>query len=248
MRLILTFILTLSLLSSLGSLGCTKRPFLTSAKSGDEAYQECKALSEKGDHDKANECFEVLKSRFGGSSAAYAADLEIGDNYFRKGEYLLAAETFLAFVKLYPTHEKAGYAYYRIGLCYLKESPKAIDRDQQYLQSAIQYLEVAIDRTSGDLKDLAREKWIEARMRIAKRHLYIGRFYYRTGEYIAAIPRFQEVLKNYAGLGLDEKALYLLGDSYRRLSEQERALEILSVFDQHFPNSPYRKRLAGKIE
>jgi outer membrane protein assembly factor BamD len=221
---------------------------LTSAKSGDEAYQECRALGEKENYEKAIECFELLKSRFTGSHAAYEADLEIGDNYFRKGEYLLAAETYLAFAKLHPTHERVGYAYYKTGLSYLKESPKAIDRDQQYLNSAIQYLELAVQMTSGDIREVAREKLMEARSRIAKRHFYIGRFYYRTGEYIAAIPRFQEILIHYNGLGLDEKSLYLLGDSFRRISEKEKALEILSVFDQHFPTSPYRKRLAGRIE
>jgi outer membrane protein assembly factor BamD len=241
LRIILIFILIPSLLS------CTKKPFLTSAKSGDEAYQECHALSEKGNYEKANECLELLKSRFGGSGAATGADLEIGDNYFRKGEYLLAAETYLVFAKLHPTHEKAGYAYYRVGLCYLRESPKAVDRDQQYLHSAIQYLELGADMMSGDLREVAREKLVEARTRIAKRHFYIGRFYYRTGEYISAIPRFQEILTNYPGLGLDERSLYLLGDSFRHISEKEKALEILTVFDQHFPQSPYRKKLARQI-
>jgi outer membrane protein assembly factor BamD len=85
-------------------------------------------------------------------------------------------------------------------------------------------------------------------MRIAKRHFYIGRFYHKTGEYKAAIPRFQEILTNYTGLGLDEKSLYLMGESYERIKEKERALEILSVFEQHFPESRYRKKLASKLD
>lgn len=93
----------------------------------------------------------------------------------------------------------------------------------------------------------SREKWRGVREKIAKRHFYVGRFYYRTGEYLSAIPRFQEVVTNYSGLGLDERALYLLGDSYVRLSEKERALDILSVFEKHFPESSYRKKLAKRI-
>ncbi len=225
--------------------GCAKHEYLRSAQTGDDAYQECHALTEKGDRDEAIKCLELLKSRFGGTSASFEADLEIADNYFRKGEYLLASETYLAFVKLHPTHEKIGYAYYRIGLCYLKESPKAVDRDQEYLDDAIRYFEFAMNVPS--VKDVAKEKWREARTRVARRHFYIGRFYYRTHEYVSAIPRFNEVVTNYSGLGLDERALYLMGDSYRRLTEKERVLEILSVFDQHFPQSPYRKKLARKI-
>jgi len=235
-------------LALLALAACAKKPYLSSASSGEAAYEECRQLSEKKDYDRANECYEVLKSRFGGSGAAAEADLAIADNYFRKGEYLLASESYIAFTKLHPAHEKIGYAYYRIGLCYMKENPKAIDRDQKYLETAIQYFELALNRVSGDLREVVLEKWREARTRIARRHFYVGRFYHRTGEYIAALPRFQEIVTNYTGLGLDERALYMMGDSYVRLKERERALEILGVFEQHFPNSKYRKKLAGKLD
>lgn len=240
-------LLCISVFLALVGWGCGHRPYLSNSKSADEAYKECHRFSVAKDYEKANECFEVLKSRFGGSLAASEADVEIADNYFRKGDYLLAAETYIAFAKLHPTHEKVGYSYYRIGLCYLRENPKPIDRDQKYLATAIQYFELALPNVSGDLKDLVREKWTEARTRIARRHFYIGRFYYKTGEYWAAIPRFQEVVTNYSGLGLDEKSLFFMGNSFLHLSEKERALEVLGVFEQHFPNSRYRKHLASDI-
>lgn len=235
------------ILGSLFLTSCAKEPLLGSAKTGEEAYKSCHKLTSKKDHEEAIQCFELLKARFPGSRSAFEADLEIGDNYFRQGEYLLAIESYQAFARLHPTHEKIGYANYRIGLSYLKESPKAYDRDQQYLDDSLHYLEMAVNDPDADLRDVAREKWREARLRIAKRHFYVGRHYYRTGEYLAAIPRFQEVVTNYTGLGLDEKALYLLGDSYVHLSEKDRALEILSVFEQHFPESSFRSRLSGRI-
>ncbi len=235
-----------TILVSLAFTGCSKKPFLANAKSGDEAYQECKKLSESGDQEKSIQCFELLKTRFSGSQASYEADLEIGDSYFRKKEYLLAAETYIGFTKLHPTHEKVPYAFFRTGLSYLRESPKAIDRNQTYLDSAIQYLETAVNM-GGETRDIAKEKLIEAKTRIAKRHFYIGRFYYRTGEYISAIPRFEEIVTSYTGLGLDEKSLYYLGSSFLHLKEKDRALEILSVFEKHFPASKYRKKLSQQI-
>jgi outer membrane protein assembly factor BamD len=228
--------------------GCAHQPYLSSAKSGDDALTQCEKLEKSKDWDKANECLEVLKSRFSGTGAATEADLELGDNYYRKGDYLLASESYIAFTKLHPTHEKVGYAYYRIGLCYMKENPKAVDRDQKYLETSLEYFELAENNATGDLKVLAHEKWTEARTRIAQRQYYIGHFYHRTGEYMAAIPRFQDILTNYTGLGLDERALYMMGDSYVRLKDKERALEILGVFDQHFPDSKYRKKLASQLD
>ncbi len=220
---------------------------LSKVKTAEAAYDECHARTLKKDYEEAIECFELLKSRFNGTQIAFEADLEIADNYFRKKDYLLAADTYLAFVKLHPSHEKTGYAYYRIGLSYLKESPKAPDRDQQYLDDAIRYLETATSMTQGSLNEVAREKWKEARTRIAKRHFYVGRFYHKTGEYQSAIPRFTEIVTHYTDLGLDEKALFLLGDSYNHLAKKEEALEVLAVFEQHFPMSPYRKKLAKII-
>lgn len=228
-------------------LSCAKEPLLSKAKSGDEAYQECHRLTVKKKHEEAIQCFELLKGRFAGTRASYQADLEIGDNYYRQGEYLLAIEAYRAFARLHPTHEKIPYAHYRIGLSYLKESPKAFDRDQQYLDDAMHYLELATSDPSGKVGDVAREKWREARTKIARRHFYVGRFYHKKGEYLSAIPRFQEIVTNYTGLGLDTKALYLLGDSYMSLSEKERALEILSVLEKHFPESPFRKKLSRRI-
>lgn len=235
------------MLTLVAGVSCSKKPFLSAKSGSEEALQECRKIALDKDYDRSNECLEVLKSRFAGTGVSAEADLEIADNHFRKNEFLLASETYLSFIKLHPTHEKTGYAYYKTGLCYLKENPKAIDRDQKYLDSAIQYFEVAISRTSGDLQQLARERWVEARTRIALRHEYIGRYYYRVGEYLAAIPRFHEIVTHYPGLGLDERALYFMGDSFRKLGEKQNALEILGVFDQHFPNSKYRKKLASKL-
>lgn len=226
---------------------CAKAPYLSSAKSSQAAFEECRRFSEKKDFEKASECFELLKSRFAGSSESAEADLEIADNYFRKKDFLLAAESYAAFIKLHPAHERVGYAYYKAGLSYFREAPKAVDRDQQKLKDSIPYLETAVESAGGDLNAVAQEKLKDVRRRLAQREFYVGRYYYRTGEFISAIPRFQEILANYTGLGLDEKTLYLLGDSYRKLALKEKGLEILSVFDQHFPQSDYRKKLAGKL-
>lgn len=228
--------------------GCAKKPFLSSAHSEEQAYAECHRLTENKDYEDSNACFEVLKSRFGGSHAGFEADLEIGDNYFRKGDYLLAADTFSNFTKYHPDSPKAAYAHYRAGLSYLRENPKAIDRDQEKLHTAQQYLESAMQESDPAVTDLAREKWVEVRKRLARREFYVGRFYYRTGEYLSAIPRFREIVTNYTGLGLDEKSLYLLGSSYVKLAEKDRAQEIVSVFDQHFPSSPYRAKLMGELK
>lgn len=248
MRASLSSFLVISLIAT-GSLlaACAPKPYLATAKNADEGYTECHRYTEKKKYDKANECLELLRSRYRGHPIAVEAELEVADNHFREKDFLIAAEAYQSFTKLHPTYPKIDYVYYRIGLSYLRESPKALDRDQQYLDDALHWLELAEGFPESPYKEVIREKWREVRTRQAKRHFYVGRFYYRQEEYLAAIPRLEEVVTHYSELGFDERALYLLGRSFLGLDQKEKALEILSVFDQHFPQSPFRARLANRI-
>ncbi len=227
---------------------CTKPPMLSTAKNAAEAYDECHHFTEDKNYEKVNQCFELLRGRYNGSVEAIEADIEVADNYFRQKDYLVAAEAYKAFARLHPAYEKIHYVYYRTGLSYLRESPKAIDRDQQYLDDAIHYFTLTTEIANNNpYQEIARQKWIEARTRLAGRSFYIGRFYYRQGQYLAAIPRFEEIVTKHTHLGYDEKALYYLGRSWLGLGKKDKCLEIVSVFDQHFPSSPYRKKLAHKL-
>ncbi|MBI2082607.1 MAG: outer membrane protein assembly factor BamD [Deltaproteobacteria bacterium] len=226
---------------------CTKPPMLSTAKNAQEAYTECHEYTEANSYEKANQCFELLKSRFAGTTEAIEAEIEIADNYFRQKDYLVAAEAYKGFAKLHPAYNKIDYVYYRTGQSYLKESPKSIDRDQQYLDDAIHYFTLTMNDPASEHREIAREKWIESRKRLAARSFYIGRHYFRSEEYKAAIPRFEEVVRQYPYLGFDEEALYLLGRSYLKLGNKEKCQEILLVFEQHYPKSRFRKKLARRL-
>lgn len=220
---------------------------LSKANSAGEAYEECLRYSKKKLYEKTQQCFELLRSRYPGTVEAIEADIEIADNYFRQKDHLVAAEAYKNFARLHPAYDRIDYVYYRTGLSYLKESPKAIDRDQDHLEPAIHYFSLTLSSPQSEFREAARQYWNEARRRMALRTFYIGRFYYRTQEYLAAIPRFEEVVMKHSDLGLDEESLYYLGTSYLKIGRRDKSLEIVSVFDQHFPKSRYRKRLARKL-
>lgn len=236
------------LLIPLFLIGCTKPPMLSTAKNAQEAYQECHGYTESNSYEMANQCFELLKSRFSGTTEAIEAEIEIADNYFRQKDYLVAAEAYKGFSKIHPGYKRIDYVYYRTGQSYLKESPKSIDRDQQYLDDAIHYFTLTMNDPASEHREIAKEKWIESRKRLAGRTFYIGRHYYKADEFRAAIPRFEEIIYQYPYLGYDEEALYLLGRSYLKLGNKEKCHDILMVFDQHYPKSKYRKRLARRLD
>lgn len=214
------------------------------ASAGDSAeLNRCLKLSAKKKYEQAVECLEVYKSRFPGGDRAASADLHIADSYFRQKEYLLAAETYQEFIRLYPFHPKQDYAYYQSGMAYLRDNPKAIDRDQEYLDLAAQNFSMVIRYfPNSPYHRLAEQQYRRALSKQAHKHYYVGRFYYKYSEYLAAIPRFAEIVQNFPGLGYDEKSFYYLITALKKTNQPSKAKEVLLVFENRYPDSSWLKK------
>src|SRR4030095_13159384 len=88
-------------------LSCGKNQFVVSGKENEEeAFEKGLELSSKKRLQEAIDCLEIYKSRFPDSRRASDAEIRIGDAYFQKKEYLLAAETYKLYAKLHPTRDK----------------------------------------------------------------------------------------------------------------------------------------------
>lgn len=228
--------------------GCAKDKISIGKGEADTEFKECMRLSSKGKFEDSIQCFEMFKARYPQTMRGQEAELMIGDVQFAKKEYLLAAESYLAFLKLYPAHPKADYAHYRAGVAYFKESPKAIDRDQEYLSDAIDELRIVLRRyPSSQYSELSRATLHVALTRVARRQFYIGRFYYRTGEYLAAVPRFKEVVEKYPDSGIADLALYRMIESDIKLARFEDAKLAFGDLSTRYPQSRYVKMAERKL-
>ena len=230
------------------SASCAKKPVVIGRDNPAQEIEKCTKLSNKKHFKEAVECLEVFKSHFPKSEWGVEAELYIGDNYFRQKEYLLAADSYQSFIKLHPTHPKIDYAYFKSGLSYLKQTPKAIDRDQEYLDAAMVNFEIVKRNFSDSVyANVNNEDLMDARKRVAEKNFYVGHFYYRTGEYIAAIPRFQIVAKDHRDSGLADKSLYFITRANLKLSRLEDAKESFSTLSVEYPSSKYVKELENRL-
>lgn len=210
--------------------------------------QKCMELSEKKKFEEAIECLEIFKSRFAQTEYGRTAELAIADNYFNNKEYLLAADTYNVFTKLHPTSPKLDYAYYRLGLSYLEETPKSIDRDQQYIGEAIYYLRTAVvSFPKSEYHEAAVEALKDARSRVARRIYYIGNFYYKTGEYMAAVPRFIDLVNKYPESNLVPKTLYKLVVAAGELKKVNESKMFFSKLSLDYPDSEWTKKAEPKL-
>jgi len=228
--------------------GCGKENVSIGRDQPETEIKKCTALIDKKKFEQAIQCLEMFKARFANTAIAQEAELAIGDTYYNKKDYLLAAESYLAFIKLYPTHPRRDYAHYRAGSSYFKESPEAIDRDQEYLEKAIEQLSIVVRRyTSSPYAELAAKELIEALNRVARRHFYVGRFYFRTGEYMACLPRFEEIVQSYPKSGLADRSLYMLTVANLKLKRTDDARLAFSRLSVEYPTSKWTKKAEGEM-
>ncbi len=168
--------------------------------------------------------FEILKEiqiRYPYTKYAALAELRSGDVYFKKKEYVLAAEEYEDFISNNPGHAKLDYAMYRLGLSYYKMKAGK-DRNHSRRLSALKWF-YALEETypTSPYVEQVQDKIQESRKIMAEREIYIGKFYYKKKNYKAAMMRFENVLEKYPETEYVEEALRLLETSRVKLSEQQ---------------------------
>ena len=188
-------------------------------KTGAEQYQE-------GRYKKAAESFRRVKELFPLHNLAINAELGIADSHFSDENYIEAEAAYGDFISLHPTNENLPYAMYQRGMCHYNQVV-SIDRDQTDAILAKQAFERLITRFPGSKFSFLAEKHLqECRKKLAEKEFYVGTFYFRQGKYKAALSRFETIVSEYSGIGLDYKVAYFIQESKKRLINQEAAEKI----------------------
>lgn len=78
----------------------------------------------------------------------------------------------------------------------------------------------------------------------AEKDLEVGNFYFKKGNYDAAIERYQDATVKHAGYA---KPFLLLGEAYEKKDDPVNALKAYKQFVHLYPESPERKRVDARI-
>ena len=182
---------------------------------GQEAYRD-------RDYEEAIEHFQRLAEEYPLNPYAIPAELGVADSYFSDEDYVSAEANYSDFMEFHPTNENLPYVMYQIGLCHYRQMSE-IDRDQTETRLAEQSFQKLIARfPSSKFSFLAEEKLQACRRKIGEHEFYVGRFYFNSGEYRAALDRFQGIEQRYRGLGLDYKTGYFIRETKKRLATNDR--------------------------
>ena len=123
-----------------------------------------------------------------------------------------------------------------------------MDRDQSFARQALAQFQIVV-KTMPDstYAEDAGAKAAICRRRLAEKEMYVGNFYFARAEYGAAVNRFNAVLKEYPGIGLDDEALYYKGEALWRLEQRQASAEAFERIVREFPESSYAPQAAGRL-
>lgn len=239
-------IVALAALAGMVGAGCggTKRPV---AGSDQELYQAAEADLANKRYDTARQNLQRLINQFPDSELVAEARLRSARALFQQERYEEARADYQRFLELFPEHERVDEARYFTGVSYFQQMER-VDRDQSFARQALAQFQIVLQTMpdSPYAKDAA-DRAAVCRRRLAEKELYVGRFYFKRGEYGAAANRFNAILVEYTGIGLDDEALYYKGEALWRLEQREAGAQAFRRLVREFPESPWAPDAAGRL-
>ncbi|WP_342641948.1 outer membrane protein assembly factor BamD [Rhodoligotrophos ferricapiens] len=204
-----------------------------------DLYNKGLDFMKSGSYEKAAKQFEEVERQHPYSSWATRATLMAAYAQYLRNNYddaILAAQRFIT---LHPGHKDAAYAYYLTALCYYEQIAD-VKRDQTATEKALASLDEISRRfpNTAYAKDAA-AKALLARDHLAGKEMEVGRYYLTQQAYIAAINRFEKVIKSYQTTSHTPEALYRLVEAYLALGITSEAQTAAAVLGHNFPNSEW---------
>jgi outer membrane protein assembly factor BamD len=222
-------------------------------KSGDTAYVArdvsslygaAQRLMNQGDYDTAAKMFDEVERQHPYSQWARHAQVMSAFNYYLANKYNDAISSAQRFLTIHPGSDEAPYAQYIVAMSYYQQIAD-VTRDQTITQQASDAFNELIRRypESRYAAD-ARLKMDLITDHLAGKEMEIGRFYQRSGQWLAATYRFRNVIDQYQTTSDTPEALERLVECYLALGIPDEAWKASAVLGRNYPQTYwYRQSL-----
>jgi outer membrane protein assembly factor BamD len=203
----------------------------------------------------AREYFRQLMDSYPQSTYRADAKLGLADTYLGEGSAesdVLAVNEYREFLSFYPTHERAYYAQFKLGMCHFYQM-HGPDRDQTETHEAIAELTAFVQRyANSPLIGEGRARLREARDRLSDSDYRVAYFYLRTQKFApAAIDRFNAILKTDPEYTRRDAVYFFLAQALLKVNRPAEALPLLDRLVSEFESSEYleqAKKLAETLK
>ena len=230
--------------------GCTTKPVDPTAEwSPNKIYAEAKDEVSTGAYEKAIQLFEKLEGRAAGTPLAQQAQLDKAYAHFKAGEPALATATLDRFMKLHPASPAIDYALYLKGVVNFNDDlglfssvtrQDLAERDQKAAKESFESFKELVTRFPESryaADSTARMGYIVNSL--AQSEVYVARYYYQRGAYLAAVGRAQVAILEYRDVPALEEALYIIVRSYDALGMTQLRDDAQRVLEKNYPQSTF---------
>jgi len=211
----------------------------------DVLYQDALKTVIGGEPEDAAPKFEEVERQHPYSELATRAQVMAAWSFYEANQYNRATAALDRFIELYPADPLVEYAYYLKALCFYEQIVD-VERDAEMTRIALNAFEELVRRfpegkyaRDGQLKiDLTKSH-------LAGKEMTVGRFYLKREQYVAALRRFDTVVKNYNTSNQVPEALYRKAEAYFALGLVDQSERVYEVAKYNYPNSIWTERLSG---
>lgn len=219
--------------------------------SAQRLYGEAKDAMASKDWPRAVKYLEKLEARYPYGRFAQQAQLEVAYCHYKDGERPSAIAAIDRFIKMYPNHASADYAWYLKGLINFNDqygilsnltTPDMSDRDPKSSRESFSaFKEVATRYPESKYAADATLRMRYLVNALASHEVHVARYYMKRGAYLAAANRAQYAIRHYAQAPAVEEAVFVLVLAYDRLGMGDLRDAADRVMRSNFPDSRYLK-------
>ena len=201
----------------------------------------------EGNYTRSIKLFDTLEARFPYGRYAQQAILESAYANYRAGETAAAVSACDRFIRTYPNHANVDYAYYLKGLVYFREDQGLFgyvyeldlaEREPKSMrESFVAFRELAAKFPGSRYAEDAKDRMTYLTNALATYEVYVARYYYNRGAYLASVNRAQSVLVNYPRTPANEDALKIMVAGYEKLELPQLAADTKRILDATFPKT-----------
>ncbi|HEX2794136.1 MAG TPA: outer membrane protein assembly factor BamD [Croceicoccus sp.] len=212
------------------------------ARDVESLYFAAKQRLDNGQVKQAAALFDEVERQHPYSPWARRAQLMSAFSYYAARDYTQAISSAQRFLSIHPGNKDAPYASYLIALSYY-EQISDVERDQQTTALAKTALTDVVRRypESAYAAD-AKLKLDLVNDHLAGKEMTVGRFYEKTGKWLAATMRFRKVVDEYQTTSHTAEALYRLTETYLALGLPEEAKKSAAVLGANYPGNEWYER------
>ena len=205
-------------------------------------YALAKSRMDQGRYEESAKLFDEVERQHPYSVWARRAQLMSAFSYYLARKYPEAISSARRFLTIHPGNKEAPYAHYLVAMSHYQQM-EDVTRDQRITQQAADAFGELVRRypESRYAAD-ARLKLDLINDHLAGKEMEIGRFYQRSGNWLAATNRFRTVIEKYQTTSHAPEALHRLVESYLALGIPVEARKAAVVLGANYPNSVWYHR------